>query len=166
MTAWLTRRVWFAGDNWGPITQDAFPLKRYFPADAKLDFDRNADIVFVNESVKSLREFRQLRQPHQVRIFCATEAIAPNFNIFDYALGFDHISFGDRYIRMHPLMLYSDYRAQLERRKGDSRFRSTQAFEGRAFCNFVYSNPNGHPFRAEFFQAYQPTGELIHLVIS
>ena len=43
-----------------------------------------------------------------VRIFYNAENFAPDFNLCDYAIGFDEITFGDRYIR-YPLYLISDY---------------------------------------------------------
>ena len=35
-----------------------------------------------------------------IRIFYTGECITPDFNLCDYAMAFDRISFGDRYLRM------------------------------------------------------------------
>ena len=42
-----------------------------------------------------------------VRIFYTGECVVPNFNECDYAIGFDRISFGDRYIRVPIYILHS-----------------------------------------------------------
>jgi len=39
-----------------------------------------------------------------VKIFYTGECQTPDFNLFDYAVGFDHMSFGDRYFR-YPFYL-------------------------------------------------------------
>ncbi len=40
-----------------------------------------------------------LDYPNAVRIVCIGESYVPDFNQFDYAIGFDDLSFGDRYLR-------------------------------------------------------------------
>lgn len=36
-----------------------------------------------------------------IKIFYTGENITPNFNLYDYALGFDYITFGSRYLVSH-----------------------------------------------------------------
>ena len=43
-----------------------------------------------------------------VRIFYTAENFSPDFNLCDYAMGFDELNFGDRYLR-YPLYLVPDY---------------------------------------------------------
>lgn len=66
-----------------------------------------------------------------VKIFYTGEAIFPNFNECDYAIAFDRMEFGDRYLR-RPIWLDEEYpvRDNLD----DERLLE------RKFCNFVYSN--------------------------
>lgn len=82
-----------------------------------------------------------------IRIFFAGEEEAPDFNICDYAIGFDHIIFGDRYFRM-PLMyqpLYADA-YELMMTRGNCEVKRKDKF-----CSFVYSNPQADPIREQFF---------------
>ena len=67
-----------------------------------------------------------------VKIFYTGEPITPNFCECDYAIAFDNMTFGCRYLR-RPVWLYNTL--------GPQKFDITreQALN-RKFCNFVYSN--------------------------
>ncbi len=67
-----------------------------------------------------------------VKVFFTGEAIVPDFNECDYAIGFDKISFGNRYMR-RPLWYPPQFR------RLESTLTDEQALN-RKFCNFVYSN--------------------------
>ncbi len=81
-----------------------------------------------------------------IRIFFTGEEVCPDFNVCDYAAGFEYMSFEDRYFRL-PLMYIpryrNDYYAMLNRPE--------ELDPQRGFCSFVYSNPEADPFRTEFF---------------
>lgn len=72
-----------------------------------------------------------------IRIFWTGENVVPNFNYCDYALGFQHMTFEDRYHRL-PLwrMCLSDLNKSLE--KGTTL--SDTALLNRQFCATVISN--------------------------
>lgn len=81
-----------------------------------------------------------------VKILCTGENFTPDFNLFDYAAGFDYLEFGDRYIRTPLWALRDNFR--------DFRMRSRpsdQALLGRKFCSMVVSNEGGDPIRKKFF---------------
>jgi hypothetical protein len=78
------------------------------------------------------------------RILFTSENLRPDFNICDYALGFDRLSFGDRYYRF-PIYLFE----RQEELHGIGK--RTLAPGIRKFCNFIYSNPGAGPERDEFF---------------
>lgn len=84
-----------------------------------------------------------------VKIVYLGENLTPDFNLSDYACGFDYIEFDDRYYRL-PY-----YRLQL--RKDDlmsysAEFFSSESKNKKLFCNFIYSNRNrAHPQREIFF---------------
>lgn len=86
-----------------------------------------------------------LKYDHCVKIFISGEAIAPNFNECDYAIGYDRIIFGDRYCR-RPVWLEEDmplHRDEI----------SKETALSRKFCNFIYSNDKygqGAALRKEF----------------
>lgn len=74
-----------------------------------------------------------------VRIFYTGENWGkPDFNVSDYALGYDYLSVGDRYLRFpHYLMYPEDFRlAKVKHLISDREIE-----EKVEFCNFIYSNP-------------------------
>lgn len=85
-----------------------------------------------------------------VRIFFTGENIRPDFNICDYAIGFDWMEFEDRYIR-YPLYLINQYEEDLKNALNKHIFTKDEISKKVGFCNFVYSNGNAHPDRAKFF---------------
>ncbi len=77
-----------------------------------------------------------------VKIFTTGENIIPNFNECDYGIGFDFISYGDRYYRRQPS-------SNIPKKKVDIKLAQ------RKFCNFIYSNASkgeGARLRQEFFE--------------
>ncbi len=70
-----------------------------------------------------------------IRIFFTTENVRPNFDLADYALGFDHLVFQDRYHRLPLYRWYEQtYRAALRPPL------VTPADAERKFCSYVVSN--------------------------
>ncbi len=85
-----------------------------------------------------------------VRIFYTGENIRPDFNLCDYALGFDYIDFEDRYMRL-PLYLFNHYRKDLDNAINKHNLDKDKVLGKKLFCNFVYSNGNADKKRTEFF---------------
>ena len=85
-----------------------------------------------------------------MRIVFVGESCVPDFNQFDYAVGFDDLTFGDRYLRIPLFARYGDFRRLC------SLPPLAPADEGtllnRGFCSFVVSNDDGDPARVEFFR--------------
>lgn len=90
-------------------------------------------------------EFIKKIKPGVVSIFLTGEAICPDFNLFDYAIAFDNMKFGDRFIDVKYLQ---DAFAELATPKEDAAVLLAQK---KGFCNFIYSNPMAHPNRDMFF---------------
>ncbi len=86
-----------------------------------------------------------------VRIFFTGECIAPDFNICDYAIGFDNITFGDRYIRV-PLYRLFQYKKDFEKALNKHLISDEEIKNKKAFCNFVYSNCSAQKSRENFFE--------------
>jgi len=85
-----------------------------------------------------------------VRIFYTGECYTPNFNECDYAIGFDRLELGDRYIRVpnYEFTIYqANYRKILERKP----FTQADLNRKTSFCSFVVSNLFGQKERSEFF---------------
>ena len=87
-----------------------------------------------------------------IKIYYASEELEPDFNVCDYAIGYTDISFYDRYLHL-PLFAYP---ASVEKTKKAlyRNFDDQKVNQNRdKFCNFIYSNGKGDPFRAEVFHA-------------
>jgi hypothetical protein len=93
-----------------------------------------------------------LNYKNAIRIFFTGENVIPDFNLCDYALGFDWLDYGDRYHRCPNYQLYDQYK-DLVARRASIKNNETISKEKTKFCNFIYSNGNAHPFRDEFFTA-------------
>lgn len=83
-----------------------------------------------------------------IKIMFVGENLVPDFNICDYALGFDHMHFGDRYMRL-PLYLVSDNFTNFPKVKS---FNADEVLS-RRFCSIVVSNAKvASPMRERFFR--------------
>ena len=84
-----------------------------------------------------------------VKILMQGENSTPNFNDYDYAVGYDHLDFGDRYLRMPLYPFWRKPFLMLDKR----RLENPEALLRRKFCSFVVSNANfGDPMRLKFFE--------------
>lgn len=113
----------------------------------KYDFEfttqRDADYVF--HSVSGLDV---LKYPG-VRIFVTGENVSPNFGISDYAMAFDKLDFGDRYIWLPLIKLYGKAYASLTSPRVPADQSRSQKTE---FCAYVMSNTkNSAPERIQIF---------------
>lgn len=97
--------------------------------------------------------FEDLDYPHRcVRILTNGENFVADFNRFDYMVGHDHITFGDRYLRMPHFTNYGEFDSVRQRSAGKASSLSDEELLNRKFCSFVISNFNGDPFRMAFFE--------------
>ena len=117
-------------------------LKRRFTI--TLDQD-NPDYV-----IHSVFGYNFMKYDNAVRIFFTGENVTPDFNLCDYAFGYDWIEFGDRYYRCPNYQLYDQYKDLLKRRRSLGSAQSL-SYDKIKFCNFIYTNGIGHPFRDELF---------------
>lgn len=93
--------------------------------------------------------FSHLKYEKPVKIFFTGENVFPDFNYYDYAIGFDHLDFGDRYLRV-PLYAV---RAPFKDFRNLESLPSKEQLLDRRFCSFVVSNGQGaHPIRQKFFE--------------
>lgn len=86
-----------------------------------------------------------------IRIFFTGENLAPNFQLCDYAIGFERMSFGDRYIRFPFYFGMKEYADDLKAAINKDRSIPKEAFE-RRFCSFVYSNSDTDRAREDIFR--------------
>lgn len=83
-----------------------------------------------------------------IKIFFTGENIVPDFNACDYAMGFEFLEYGDRYLRYPLYLTYSNICEQMESKHNCLPDNSLQ----REFCSFVVSNGNANKFRQQLFE--------------
>lgn len=122
-------------------------LKKHY----KIEFSEKPDYVFYNES-----SYEHLNYDC-IKIFYTGENITPNFNLCDYAIGFDYVEFGDRYFRLPIYLVANFYReSEIDQNKNQTQDKKEFTVEDlnnkSEFCSFVYSNYLGDNSRKEFFE--------------
>ena len=126
---------------------DSYLIKQILDRHFDVEVCEDADYVFFSAKGES-----HWSVPDRcVKIFHTGENVTPDFNACDYAIGFDRMDFGDRYIRF-PLYLFYD-RSLLDRMltKHEIPQAWNLAEEKPDFCSFVVSNPL-NPYRNEAFR--------------
>lgn len=84
-----------------------------------------------------------------IKIFYTGEDISPDFNLCDYAIAFDRLQFGDRYLR-YPIFAMRDAFRDAQQKH---LFTQADLDNKTGFCNFVYSNSQfADPIRRQFFE--------------
>lgn len=103
------------------------------------------DVVFCSSFGDDFKQF-----PDAVRVYYTGENLVPDFNVYDYCIGYDRIEFGDRYLRMPDYLMdtrFADTLAPM-RTKHD-RTDIPTAREG--FCAWVCSNGKAADMRDRIF---------------
>lgn len=87
---------------------------------------------------------------NSIKIFYTGENVFPNFNLCDYAIGCHTMEVsGSRYFRLPIYLTKKDQMVEVPERKILTK---QDLKEKNKFCNFVYDNKKGNPFRKEFFE--------------
>ena len=89
-----------------------------------------------------------------VKIFFTGENLSPDFNVCDFAMAYDDIQFGDRYLRFPLWLLYDSHfeRNMINGVEITSLKRMHNDGKREKFCSFVYSNGNADPFRKALYE--------------
>ena len=82
-----------------------------------------------------------------IKIFYTGENIRPDFNFCDYAIGFDYMEFGDRYIRYPIYLMLDTYLKNFEMVINNE----IEYITKKKFCNMLVSNPESEE-RNDFFK--------------
>lgn len=104
-------------------------LKKYY----QVEISDQPDYIFA-----SCFGDKHLQYQNCIKILYLGENIIPDFNLFDYAMGFHFIDFEDRYVR---LPLYVLYEYQVEKALKKHTFSDEYYLAKKGFCNCVISNP-------------------------
>lgn len=89
-----------------------------------------------------------------VRILYLGENIRPDFNLFDYAIGFDYMEFGSRYLRMplYAMPINRDRILEPALHKHERFDIGGKGLSEKKFCCFLVSNgTEANPIREKFF---------------
>jgi len=140
--AWLD--TWWGDDNIEFCKQN-----RVYKLLAKhYDLEFSDDPDYIIDGGQSLK-YMSRKYERAIKIIVNGENYVPDFNFFDYAVGFDHIDFGDRFTRQPWFAFYDEFYKMATR---EENMPSPEALLNREFCSFVVTNSTGaDPFRAEFF---------------
>ncbi len=87
-----------------------FILSQHYTITLHQNPNEPSDLVF-GSPIGSARKI--LSYQNTKRVFYTGENEVPNFNLFDYAIGFDELNFNDRYLRMPLYYAYLHYKALL-----------------------------------------------------
>ena len=112
-----------------------------------VEISDNPDYLFVSANGKPY----DFMKYDCIRIFYSGEEIVPDFNLFDYAIGFDDISFGDRYVRFPFCYFGVDSKHLsfgLNKKEAKNVLRQKDIF-----CNLIYWEDSIGGFRNELFNA-------------
>ena len=85
-----------------------------------------------------------------VRIFYTAENMTPDFTLFDYCIGFDELSFGDRYIRVPNYIMNPKYAKDIELLEKRHLIEANE-YDNRQFCGTVVSNGDADSMRDYIF---------------
>lgn len=116
--------------------------------------DNNPDIVFASELIfrypQYMNKLRNLYDDKRLFVFHGGEAVYPDLNIFDYAIGYFHyLNEDDRLCYIPEKYLFFSNKPELKNNfQVDDALRSLKE---REFCSFIYSNANAHPMRDALF---------------
>lgn len=109
-----------------------------------VEISENPDYLFC-----SVFSYEFLKYENVIRIFFSGEYQTPDFNLFDYGMSFDYISFDDRYCRLPLYLLYGQDLLEMAQKRGG--MIDNPVYKDR-FCSFVYSNAKASPLRERFFK--------------
>ncbi len=101
---------WFNGPKEFKASVLYFILKQRYKIILHSNPNEPSDLVFSNplEQARKILSYQNTK-----RVFYTGENEAPNFNLFDYAIGFDELDFNNRYLRMPLYYASLHYKALL-----------------------------------------------------
>lgn len=102
--------------------------------------------------IYSVFGFKHLDIPDRcISIMYTGENICPDFNLCDYALGFEYVEFGDRYLRFPVYLVDGDIQGAEKKHLAAENLDLKKDKVG--FCSFVVSNlDNANPIKRQFFE--------------
>lgn len=131
-------------DFYPDFNYQEFFLYKYLSQHYKVEISDNPDYLFC-----SCFGYKHWKYRDCIKIYFTAENLTPDFNIYDYGIGFHYITLGDRYLRFPLWLIYSwDELEQMQNKENIV----SESLQGKEFCNFVYSNSKwADPIREQFY---------------
>lgn len=129
---------------WDTFRPDSYSITSILKKHYEVVFSDEPDYVFCSLYSGELLKY------DCIRIFYTAENVTPDFNLFDYSIGFDELVFGDRYIRVPNYRMNPKYERDIRLLKMRHLSTPEGCFE-RKFCATVVSNANASPMRDRIF---------------
>lgn len=92
-----------------------------------------------------------------IKIMFSGENLVPDFNSYDYAIGFHHIDFEDRYLRLPLYVLYTDI---IDKALNKHEITREDFLKRKGFCSYVISNPDASEARDGIIDSLSEYKEL------
>ncbi|MCF2659698.1 hypothetical protein JQM83_10990 [Parabacteroides distasonis] len=120
--------------------------------------DKNPDYLICTDQIyhspKIFNRFKSAYSRPTINIFYASEAISPDFNLFDYSIGWDvNLNFADRFCLLPPPYIYpgKKFLKEVQNQITGIDEARKELCKKKGFCNFLYSNWCAHPMRDQLF---------------
>ena len=135
----------FYVDFWKGLSMEEFLFTEILKKHYHVVLDnKNPEIIFCSTFGNQYLNYQC------TRILFVGEPYTPDFNLYDYAIGFDHIRFMDRYLR-YPLYLLEKEKMNKALHKHECT--KDQILREKKFCNFVVSAGGGkEDIRTKIFE--------------
>lgn len=122
-----------------------------------------SELIYNVASIRS--QYKSLKDKAKIIIFFTREAVSPDFNLCDYAIGFDSdLTKGDRFVQLPTTFdLYSAFTEIKTNEIASLEDAKVELAKKDGFCNFLYSNHMAHPYRDRLFHllsTYKPVDSL------
>lgn len=151
------------GSRWRPHISHGGGLLGVLRGHTEVTDPDHAQLLIASESIESLKEFHKVLTPSHFSLQLCLEAVFPDFNFFDWAISFVPDDLRGRNFRPHPHVIFAEAAGIGNEPFTYIETAKAKSFSERSFCDFIYSNPDAHPFRDEFFRALnsrQPVSSL------
>lgn len=134
---------------WGDENHDFCKKNRVYKLLSKhYDLELTDHPDYIIDGGQNIR-YMDSKYEGSIKILVNGENYVPDFNFFDYAVGFDHIVFGDRFIRQPWFTFYDEFYKMATRYES---MPTDDELLNRDFCSFVVTNSTGaDPLREKFF---------------
>lgn len=130
-------------DFWPGFNEEEFLLYKILKRKCNVVLSEDPDFIFYSVFGYDFLKY------DCVRICFIGENVRPDFNLCDYAVGFDWLSFQDRYYRLPLYRIYEDDWDRVVNKTVDC---ENELSKKKAFCNFIYSNGHANPIRENFYK--------------